>query len=435
LVYIGFHADRPTVSDITEEHLEDIMPSIMNINTSNMEAYNVYIDANPDSFGSPATASEVQAMVDSVNAQVLSANTEEAPNTSDNNTTTSESNTTAEESSEENLSNVEDFTPESDENGQDTTASSDILIQIGIRSDNNESNFTIEQLETIEPALNDINSSYIKAYNDYLNTNPDNFSSPATVNEVQAMIDLVNEAEKTKLLDQTSGSSEETTTPLEDEPEVVSPSTIVNFAEGIEVSQNAEDGLKIESVSINERDIEVKITSTGEINGSVSFQDNEGNSLKSLFEIENAQNSIKVDTEGKIETTVALDNGANVIISINEDGTVGHEMTMQEGLSTKVLSRIAGADIKVDTQGNITISSEVEKDGFIYKVVVTTNSLGESHTKFVKIDVVTNEETALSNTLKEGESFESGNEVSVLELDGVIYIEVKTLLTTSLTIE
>jgi hypothetical protein len=415
LAHIGFHADLSTTSNLSEEEFRDILPALGNIDSANIGAYNAYIDANPDKFSSPATASEVQAMINLVNEQ--------------------------ERNKESN-------------GGEQNGGSSTVLVQIGIQSDNNESNFTVEHLKEVEPALSDINSSNIEAYNAYMNANPDDFSSPATADEVQAMIDLVNEQELAKLEEEISvpeevisESDEENFIPennesiLEadenEEEEVNRPEddeTIVTFDETTEVEQREENGVKIEAVQINEREIEVRISTNGEVNGSVTFEDSDGNSLNSAFEIENNQSQTTVDEQGNIETIVEVGNGSSVKININQDSRVEHEVTTENGTS-KVVSRIPGADIKVDAQGTVSITSEVEKDGFIYKTVVTTNSKGESSTKFVKIDVATNEETDLSNTLKEGESFGLGNEVSVLELEGVIYIEVTTPLTESLIIE
>jgi len=70
LVEIGFEGDNPdnVNSDISVTELGTIDPAIAGLVAGNETAYQDYIDANPDSFASPATQAEVQSMVDVVNA-------------------------------------------------------------------------------------------------------------------------------------------------------------------------------------------------------------------------------------------------------------------------------------------------------------------------------------------------------------------------------
>ena len=70
LAQIGNEADNPdtTSSIVTVAELGGITPPLAGLDAANETAYQDYIDANPDSFSSPATQAEVQAMVTAVNA-------------------------------------------------------------------------------------------------------------------------------------------------------------------------------------------------------------------------------------------------------------------------------------------------------------------------------------------------------------------------------
>ena len=72
-----------------------------------------------------------------------------------------------------------------------------VLAQIGREADDPDvvnSVVTVAQLQTITPALTGLNPANEVAYQDYIDANPNLFSSPATQPEVQAMKDAVNAA-------------------------------------------------------------------------------------------------------------------------------------------------------------------------------------------------------------------------------------------------
>tara|TARA_R110002074_G_scaffold388803_1_gene571733 strand:- start:637 stop:4164 length:3528 start_codon:yes stop_codon:yes gene_type:complete len=86
-------------------------------------------------------------------------------------------------------SDSEDWTVEvTDDNG------AEVLAQIGLEGDNPDntnSTVTVVQLNTIT-GLTGVVPTNETAYQDYIDANPDSFSSPATLAEVQAMINVVN---------------------------------------------------------------------------------------------------------------------------------------------------------------------------------------------------------------------------------------------------
>lgn len=140
LAQIGNEGDNPNsvTSVVTVAQLESI--GITGVTPANIGAYQAYIDANPDAFSSPATLSEIQAAVASVNTSVSS-----------------------------------------------------VLTQIGNEGDNPNtipSSVTVAQLQSI--GITGINASNLAAYQAYIDANPDNFSSPATLAEVQAAVTAAN---------------------------------------------------------------------------------------------------------------------------------------------------------------------------------------------------------------------------------------------------
>ncbi len=73
-----------------------------------------------------------------------------------------------------------------------TERSASILKEIGNEHSNNKSTITIAQLKAITPEVRDINDDYQDTYRSYIASADTNISSPATVDEVQSMIDEVN---------------------------------------------------------------------------------------------------------------------------------------------------------------------------------------------------------------------------------------------------
>ena len=147
LAQIGNEADDPdsTPSAVTTEQLALITPALTNVVDDNEAAYQAYIDNNPTLFDSPATAAQVQAMVDLVNA------------------------------------------------------SQTVLVQIGLEADDPDTVnavVTTDQLGLILPSVTNIEANNETAYQDYIDNNLSLFDSPATQSQVQAMVDAVNASQE-----------------------------------------------------------------------------------------------------------------------------------------------------------------------------------------------------------------------------------------------
>ena len=220
LTQIGNEADNPdtTSSIVTVAELGGITPPLAGLDAANETAYQDYIDANPDSFASPATQAEVEAMVTSVNAShaVLAQIGSEA----DNPDTVSSVVTAAElgaitpplaglDAADETAyqdyidANPDSFSSPATQAELEAmvnavTTSPTVLAQIGNEADNPDTTssvVTVAELGAITPSLAGLDAANETAYQDYIDANPDSFSSPATLAEVEAMVTAVNAAQ------------------------------------------------------------------------------------------------------------------------------------------------------------------------------------------------------------------------------------------------
>ncbi|WP_412464287.1 beta strand repeat-containing protein [Flavobacterium mekongense] len=140
LAQIGAEGDNPDTvnSVVTATQLQSI--GITGVTPGNEVAYQDYIDTHPDAFSNPASLSEIQAMVTSVNTTVTG-----------------------------------------------------VLAQIGAEGDNPDtvnSVVTAAQLQSI--GITGVTPGNEVAYQDYIDTHPDAFSNPASLSEIQAAVSAVN---------------------------------------------------------------------------------------------------------------------------------------------------------------------------------------------------------------------------------------------------
>jgi len=187
--------------------------------------------------------------------------------------------------------------------------------------------------------------------------------------------------------------------------------TTARFDNTNEVEFDDVDGIKTATITVEERTIKVAVVSTGAMQGSVESKDTEGNTVTSSLEVTATNSNTIIDAEGNMNTIVEVDNGSKIKVTVGHDGSIKHEVQTERGL-TVVSSTIAGADINVDKRGNITSTSEVEKNGFKYKAIITTNVEGYTQSKFIKVNIATGVEEDISNTLKESLSYDVGSSTS-----------------------
>jgi len=215
LAQIGNQGDDPDVipAVVTASQLESIT-GIMNVDPVNQEVYREYIDTHPELLSSPATVSEVQDMIDAVN---LSENVLAQIGGEGDDPDTTPSVVTAEQlnsitgimgvnpANEMEYQEYIDAHPELFSNPatlveiqnmiEEVNDSESVLIQIGEEGDNPDtipSAVTVDQLNNITGIIG-VDPMHETLYQEYIDTNPDAFSAPASFEEIQAMITEVNE--------------------------------------------------------------------------------------------------------------------------------------------------------------------------------------------------------------------------------------------------
>ncbi|WP_412476483.1 beta strand repeat-containing protein [Flavobacterium sp. TBRC 19031] len=140
LAQIGAEGDNPDTvnSVVTATQLQSI--GITGVTPGNEVAYQDYIDTHPDAFSNPASLSEIQAMVTSVNTTVTG-----------------------------------------------------VLAQIGAEGDNPDTvNSVVTAAQLVSIGITGVTPGNEVAYQDYIDTHPDAFSNPASLSEIQAAVSAVN---------------------------------------------------------------------------------------------------------------------------------------------------------------------------------------------------------------------------------------------------
>ena len=209
--------------------------------------------------------------------------------------------------------------------------------------------------------------------------------------------------------------------------------TIVVFDENIDAEvKETEDGT-LSIVNKDDKTIELEVKENGTMNATIEFADENGKSVTSSIKVNSTKSESKVDKEGNINTRVTTETGT-VNITLGIDGSVQQIIQSEEGTSS-ASTEILGSKIEVDTEGNVEIISQVEKNGFIYKAVVKTDTRGKTETKFVKVNVETGEEQDIESTLDLRTPYQVGSQSKILEIDNLIYIKTTTPLSGELIIE
>jgi uncharacterized membrane protein YkoI len=213
-------------------------------------------------------------------------------------------------------------------------------------------------------------------------------------------------------------SSQSIVVPYEENGDDVNTSVLFDESlEDVEIDENEA------TVNIGSNSIHLSVASNGIANASISFEDGS----VSEVQVNNTRSQTIVDANGNVEITLNLNDETSIETRLNADGTVTHKVSYR-GEVTEATSNIPGASVTIDENGNVETKSEVEKNGFKYIAIVTTDTQGETTTKFMRINVATGEEEDLSHTLEAGSSFERGNNPEVIEINDLIYIKVTTSL-------
>jgi len=186
--------------------------------------------------------------------------------------------------------------------------------------------------------------------------------------------------------------------------------------------------------------IEVKTTLTGKATHELTVG---GILTKAISEFVGAFTKIAKDANGDIEIVTSLNPDANTSISVvaSADGTAQH-LVKKGTLTTVATTQLKGASTLIDSNANVTTTvNEPSKDAVVdgetwkFEVVVRTDSNGKSVAKFQKHNIATDTLKDVANTFKPTTPLDVGNEVNIGNIDGVLYIQIKSSVSSDLVVE
>ena len=197
----------------------------------------------------------------------------------------------------------------------------------------------------------------------------------------------------------------------------------------------SEDSVK-SVIELTDRKVNLYLNTDGTAESQSEFLDDNNNSVVSSIKVDVPKSISTVDENGTVDTTVSFDVNTTLTAELKSDGSVSHSVQSSDtNKTTSAASTIKGSKVEVDTSGNVETSSEVVKGGYIYKAVARSNSNGQTITKFIRINISTGNEDEVSNTMKDSTPYEAGNQVSIDDINGTIYISTQAPLNGNLEVE
>jgi len=210
--------------------------------------------------------------------------------------------------------------------------------------------------------------------------------------------------------------------------------TTVEFDTDLEFEETIDEESVKQTVVIGDKKIKNYLNTDGTTQTNSEFVDDNNNTIISSVESHIAGTNTKVANDGRTTSSISTQ-GSDINASINSDGTVEHIVMYATGKQTKAKSSIDGENSTViASDGKVTTtarSKRVELGDFMVEAQVTTDTLGETFTQFIRINKTTGEKEMLSPTIDSKTPFESGNTVNVREeSDGSdMYIDINATIT------
>ncbi len=200
--------------------------------------------------------------------------------------------------------------------------------------------------------------------------------------------------------------------------------TTANFDESFngKVEKSIDEESIKSTVEFEDRKLNVYLNTDGTTQSQTQMFDENNNSVISSLIVNIPQSQTDVDSDGNTTTTVNSTN-SSIEAKLNSDGSVSHKVKQTNGLSSQASSKIAGSKTIVNSDGSVETTSELIESGFIIKAIVTTDTQGQSKTKFVKIDLSTGKQSEISNTLQDSTPYPVGNRVDIDKIDTKLFIK------------
>lgn len=141
------------------------------------------------------------------------------------------------------------------------------------------------------------------------------------------------------------------------------------------------------------------------------------------------------DGDGNISSVSDTQNGS-ITLKLNSDNTVSYELNDSEfGLIASSTTSLPNSSVEYEDSGTARITSHVTQNNSLYKVVISTDSIGNTVAKYVKINKTNSTEEETKNVTSENTPFSSGSSVNIVQVNGEIYISTRVPLDGELVIE
>ncbi|MEA3354289.1 MAG: hypothetical protein U9Q33_10790, partial [Campylobacterota bacterium] len=147
-----------------------------------------------------------------------------------------------------------------------------------------------------------------------------------------------------------------------------------------------------------------------------------------------------ISPEGEVETSVDVSDSLKLIVVAKEDGTSEHTVSTGDKV-TKVKSSIKGAQTVIDTNAEVETKVQTNQTKviggteWIFEAVATTASSGKTVTTFQLRNTTTDEIKEPQNTFVPETPYDKGNEVDIVELEGIIYFKTTSPVSSELVVE
>ncbi len=186
--------------------------------------------------------------------------------------------------------------------------------------------------------------------------------------------------------------------------------------------------------------IEVNATMTGKAIHELTVG---GVTTKAVSEFLGASTIIGKDANGSVEITTSVKPNANTSISVvaKADGTAQYKVKVN-GVKTVATSELKGASTIIDSNANVTTTQNdsakdetVNGDTWKFEAVIKTDAQGRTVTVFERKNSATGALKDVQDTFKPSTPYDPGNKVTIGDIGGVLYFQIKTSVTYDLVVK
>ena len=152
--------------------------------------------------------------------------------------------------------------------------------------------------------------------------------------------------------------------------------------------------------------------------------DANNNSVVSSVMVNLPKSQSNVDANGTVQTDINVDENTIIHAKLKLDGSVSHQVDSKESnTTTTATANLPGSKVEVKDSGIVETTTPIVSGGYIYKATAISTPNGKTKTRFVRIDIQTGIQNNIANTLSDDTPYEAGNNVTIADINGTIYIK------------